>query len=122
MKTGARPPLFLRRASPRTLRVLGRLAGAGRVQLRDATTVLDGAERRLTARAPRALAEAGRAVDAMEARVRALDPARVLARGWSITTTADGAVVRSPDDVAPGDALVTRLAGGEVRSTVDGDG
>ena len=29
---------------------------------------------------------------------------------------------RSPSEVAPGDRLVTRLAEGEVRSTVDGDG
>jgi exodeoxyribonuclease VII large subunit len=65
------------------------------------------------------VAEAERSLDAISARVRALDPARVLARGWSITRTADGRVLRSPDDVAPGDPIVTLLAGGEVRSTVD---
>jgi exodeoxyribonuclease VII large subunit len=81
-----------------------------------------GAERRLALRAPRVLAEAEREVDAVEARVRALDPQRALARGWSITTTADGQVVRAAGDVSPGDRLVTRLADGEVRSTVDGDG
>lgn len=110
------------RAEQRLGRDLGRLTGAGRVQLRDATNVLDGATRRLAARAPRALAEADRALASVEARVRALDPERVLARGWSITTTAAGEVVRTPADVGPGDTLVTRLAGGEVRSTVDGDG
>lgn len=110
------------RAEQRLGRDLGRLTGASRIQVRDATSAVDGAERRLVARAPRAVVEADRALGAVEARVRALDPERALARGWSITTTADGRVVRRPADVAPGDALVTRLAGGEVRSTVDGDG
>lgn len=110
------------RSEQRLGRDLGRLRGTARVQLRDASTAVAGAERRLALRAPRVLAEAEREVDAVEARVRALDPQRALARGWSITTTADGQVVRAPGDVAPGDRLVTRLAGGEVRSTVDGDG
>ena len=110
------------RAEQRLGRDLGRLTGAARVQVRDATASLAAAERRLTARTPRALAEAERALTGVEARVRALDPERALARGWSITSTADGRVVRSPADVAAGDQLITRLAGGEVRSTVDGDG
>jgi len=110
------------RSEQRLGRDLGRLRGTARVQLRDAATAVAGAERRLALRAPRVLAEAGREVDAVEARVRALDPQRALARGWSITTTAGGRVVRSPSEVAPGDRLVTRLAEGEVRSTVDGDG
>ncbi|HJR26328.1 MAG TPA: hypothetical protein VJ804_12705, partial [Acidimicrobiales bacterium] len=46
------------------------------------------------------------------------DPDRTLARGWSITRRGDGTVVRSPDDVAEGDELRTRVAGGELRSTV----
>jgi exodeoxyribonuclease VII large subunit len=68
------------------------------------------------------VAEAERAIDTMEARVRALDPERALARGWSITRAADGRVVRSASEVHPGDTLVTQLGSGEVRSTVDGDG
>ncbi len=47
------------------------------------------------------------------------DPARTLARGWSLTRTADGRLVRSPDDVTAGDHLHTRVADGEIRSTVD---
>jgi len=74
-------------------------------------------ERRLAHRAPRVITEADRVLRSIEARVRALDPERALARGWSITRTA-GRVVRHPDEVAVGDALVTLLAGGTVRSTV----
>ena len=40
--------------------------------------------------------------------------------GWTITRDADGAVVRSPLDVAAGDVLVTEFAAGTVTSTVDG--
>ena len=75
-------------------------------------------ERRLAHRAPRVITEADRVLRSIEARVRALDPERALARGWSITRTAAGRVVRHPDEVAVGDALVTLLAGGTVRSTV----
>jgi exodeoxyribonuclease VII large subunit len=110
------------RAEQRLGRDLGRLTGAARVQVRDASAAVAAAERRLTSRAPRVVVEAERVLEAVDARVRALDPERALARGWSITSTADGRVVRTPADVAPGDALVTRVAGGEVRSTVDGDG
>ena len=52
--------------------------------------------------------------------LRALDPARILARGWSITRLADGTLVRSVTDTAVGDTLVTHVAGGTVTSTVDG--
>ena len=62
--------------------------------------------------------EAERALATVEARVRALDPERTLARGWSITRGADGRVVRHPDEVAPGEELTTQLASGAVRSTV----
>lgn len=52
--------------------------------------------------------------------IRALDPARILARGWSITRLADGTLVRSMTDTAVGDTLVTHVTGGTVTSTVDG--
>jgi exodeoxyribonuclease VII large subunit len=99
----------------------GRVAGAARAHVRAADLVLVDGARRLRARAPRSLADADRSLASLEARVRANDPERTLARGWSITRTASGEVVRSPDDVAPGDELRTLVAGGEVRSTVVGD-
>ena len=57
-------------------------------------------------------------VEGLEARVRALDPAVTLARGWSITRRADGSLVRAGADVAPGDELRTTVAGGVIASTV----
>ena len=89
---------------------------------------LDDGERRLRAapaawpaRVPQLLAAEERHLAGIEARVRALDPVNVLARGWSITRAADGRVVRSPDDVAAGDVLTTQLAAGSLRSRVEPD-
>ena len=51
-------------------------------------------------------------------RTDALDPSRALARGWSITRTSDGRVVRDVDQLSPGDEMITQLATGSVRSRV----
>jgi exodeoxyribonuclease VII large subunit len=42
----------------------------------------------------------------------AYDPARRLAQGWSVVTTAEGAVVKSLGDVATGDEVRVRVADG----------
>ncbi|EGR3001335.1 exodeoxyribonuclease VII large subunit [Vibrio parahaemolyticus] len=47
-----------------------------------------------------------------------VSPLATLKRGYSITQTEQGKVVRSADDVKMGDLLVTRLANGEIHSTV----
>ena len=57
--------------------------------------------------------------DAIEARVRALDPRRVLERGYSITRTVDGAVVRAAAAVQDGEELVTETSAGSMRSRVE---
>jgi exodeoxyribonuclease VII large subunit len=84
------------------------------------TTVVDRLARQLARDAPRALEHATHVVDNVESRVRALDPARTLARGWSITRDEQGNLLRSAHAAAPGAKLVTTLADGVVGSTVDG--
>jgi exodeoxyribonuclease VII large subunit len=87
--------------------------------------VLAAAERGLDAQAHR-LRRAGRRtadaqvakLDVLAAQVGAADPTRLLARGWSLTHTADGRLVRSPDDAPPGTEVVTTLAAGRLRSQV----
>ena len=51
-----------------------------------------------------------------EAQLKAYSPYGVLERGYSLTTTADGLVVRDAKDVKTGDRLTTRLANGVVES------
>lgn len=59
-----------------------------------------------------------RIIDQIEARVRLLDPVHTLARGWSLSRTADGRIVRGVADLAPGDTVVTTVADGRVTSVV----
>ncbi len=99
---------------------------------------LQGAASRVTARVERRVAaardkagylagrvarEALRAADAPRPRldllgekVRLLDPARLLERGFTLTLDARGRVLRRAADAAPGRTLRTRFADGEVTS------
>jgi exodeoxyribonuclease VII large subunit len=96
------------------------IARAASHHLRVREAALDECARRLASCPGRALERASRAVDATESRVRAFDPARTLARGWSVTHDRDGRLVRSVADVATESELVTTVADGEIRSKVDG--
>lgn len=60
-----------------------------------------------------------RHLDALAHRVRLLDPVNTMARGWSITRTADGRTVRSADELTPGTEIVTTFATGTARSRVE---
>ena len=70
------------------------------------------------ARAPGRLDGEIRHLDAVAERVRLLDPVHTMARGWSITRTADGRVVRAAGELAAGDEVVTTFAAGSARSVV----
>lgn len=72
----------------------------------------------LATAAPRHTRAAAQRIDLVEARLSAVDPAQALRRGWSITTTSDGRVVRSIADVNPNDDIITRIGDGSVHSTV----
>jgi exodeoxyribonuclease VII large subunit len=54
----------------------------------------------------------------LRATLVSLDPTAVLERGYSITTNADGAVLRDASKVRPGERLQTRLARGTIDSEV----
>lgn len=65
---------------------------------------------------------AARAADALAAarlRLEALDPARVLERGYAVVRDADGRVVRDARDLTPGHAIAVQLARGAVDAHVD---
>lgn len=75
---------------------------------------------RLTTKPMAILSAAEQSLSVCEARSRLLDPVNTMARGWSITRTADGSTLRSTDQVNAGDTLVTTLADGTITSTVKG--
>jgi exodeoxyribonuclease VII large subunit len=74
---------------------------------------------RLKTRPKLVLERAQQRIDMNKTSLRLLDPATVLAKGWSITRTSSGNIVRSISDVAQGDTLVTTLIDGQVTSTVE---
>ncbi len=59
-------------------------------------------------------------VDAKALQLESLSPLSVLSRGYSLSTrAADGRLVRSIDQVTPGDELLTRLSDGELTSRIE---
>ncbi len=56
----------------------------------------------------------------MSRQFASIGPKRVLARGYSYTTTARGELIRSARNVSGGQHIVTRVADGSFGSTVDG--
>ena len=65
-------------------------------------------------RVHRCMAELGR----LQASLAGMDPTAVLERGYSITRTPDGKVLRDAARIAEGDEILTTLARGAVRSKV----
>jgi exodeoxyribonuclease VII large subunit len=63
-----------------------------------------------------------RRVGELRGQLRALSPKRTLERGYAIAHRADGRILRSAPDAAPGDALLLTLADGEVPTTVTAPG
>lgn len=60
-------------------------------------------------------------LDALHRELHAVGPMQVLSRGYSVTTDANGRVIREATDAVPGDELTTRLVGSSLRSRVVGD-
>jgi exodeoxyribonuclease VII large subunit len=69
-------------------------------------------------RVPRTLDRADQRLVQSAAHLSAYDPARTLARGWSITRTEAGALVRTPGEAPVGTILRTTTADGELTSVV----
>ena len=75
--------------------------------------------RRLVRVAHLSLRHAEVRIEALARLCRNLGLDRTLARGFSITRTPSGALVRHPDMVQPGDELITETSGGHLRSRVE---
>jgi len=99
-------------------RSAGGIGSVARLRLRRADGELGGMARRMARAASAGAAAGGSRLDVLSARAAAFDPARALARGWSVTRDREGRLVRRAVDVAPGATLVTTLAEGNIESTV----
>lgn len=80
--------------------------------------VVADAARRVEREVRRRLAADADRASSRRAVLEAYDPRRQLARGWTLTHTVEGRLLRHTADVAEGLALVTTFADGEARSTV----
>jgi exodeoxyribonuclease VII large subunit len=101
-------------------RLTERLRSAGKTRIADARARLD----RLADRSRQALRQLHVArrlrLARLAAGLEALSPLAVLARGYSLTFRSDGlSLIRSADQVEPGQRIVTRLAIGQITSRVE---
>jgi exodeoxyribonuclease VII large subunit len=80
---------------------------------------LAAAHHRLEAAIRPALVARRHAVEAAAGKLEALSPMRVLERGFSLTQRADGRLLTSAADVAPGERVHVRLRDGALDATVD---
>lgn len=107
------------RADERLSTRVERIRAAPVRQLAAADRHVRGAAEQLAVRAPRVLAGRGRELDSAAVRLALLDPVNLLRRGWSITRTGDGTLVRSTADVAPGAVITTQVADGHLTSRIE---
>ena len=80
---------------------------------------LDYTRSRLTAAGERYLASRRRAFAQCAAALDAMSPLKVLGRGYAVASDADGAVLRSAEQVQPGDAIRVQLQDGALNCTVN---
>jgi exodeoxyribonuclease VII large subunit len=95
-----------------------RLTELGRRATRSRQVTLTARQRTVATHARHRLEQASLTLSSREAVVRALDPRRVLERGYSITRDTHGRVVR-PGAVEAGAVIETELAGGRITSRVE---
>ena len=90
-----------------------------RTQLSRARAQLDAHAQAISRAQAARLASAAACISAHSARLDSVGPARVLARGYSITVGPDGMPVKDASTLAVGDALKSIFALGAARSSVD---
>jgi exodeoxyribonuclease VII large subunit len=87
-------------------------------RIRDLEQRLDDTATRLARATRLRLVQATQKLAEVSARLETLSPLQVLARGYSLTHTNDGQLVRDPGTLLPGDLIITRVAEGMIRSLV----
>jgi exodeoxyribonuclease VII large subunit len=91
-------------------------------RIRDEERRLDDWSERLRRAIQQRLVQTQQRLQAEAARLATLSPLNVLARGYSLTRTETGQVVRHPDQVHHGDRLVTTVQHGQIISRVEESG
>jgi exodeoxyribonuclease VII large subunit len=108
----------LRDAHRQLVNLAADAAQAARRTTADAAADLAGQATALSTAATRTLDTNAARCTTTHAVLEAYDPQRQLARGWTLTRTAGGRLVRRAGDLTAGDTLVTTFAAGTATSTV----
>ena len=80
---------------------------------------LKGVKERISVIVPNIIKRNGDKLQGFEDQIRALDPKRLLARGWSITRTQNGEIISSTNNLFKGDEIETIFEDGTVKSTIN---
>ncbi len=96
-----------------------RLGMAPHRQLALSNRGLDATATRIVRRLPHVITARQGEIDAAAARLALLDPVNLLRRGWSITRSADGSVLRSVADARAGELITTQVADGSLSSRIE---
>ncbi len=80
---------------------------------------LDQSTARLKRRLDTVLMDRSRRLDHLQEKTGLLDPLRLLARGYSLTSGPDGRLLRSVGKIKPGSRLTTRLRDGTITSIME---
>ena len=97
----------------------GRVEELGTRTVKQSVAALDATERTLLTAGGRIARAEARRLDAFAARLRALDPARVLERGYTVTRDRERQVVKRAAALSAGDHIVTEFADGTAESAVE---
>ena len=89
-------------------------------ELSDARRRISELHMRITSQAVSLLAREGRLISDREKRLRALDPRRVVERGYAIIRRVDDGIVTDPEQAPPGTRLRAELRGGVLRLVSQG--
>lgn len=87
-------------------------------RLQEQAQTLDLLEARLRREVRNQLKQRTTALSQLARNLTAISPLQTLARGYSISYGNNQAVLRSSDNISPGDTLITRLSRGSLTSTV----
>jgi exodeoxyribonuclease VII large subunit len=95
-----------------------RTATIAKASLINSNENLNGIKERISIMIPNIIKRNVDKLHGFEDQVRALDPKRLLAQGWSITRTQDGEIISSTNNLLNGDEIVTIFKNGTVKSTI----
>ena len=87
--------------------------------IQDKRMLLDYTQNRLTASADKIVGLSREKFGRLAASLDALSPLKVLGRGYAVARKENGEILKSAEDVLPGESVDITLGAGEIRCTVD---